>query len=58
MFLGRVDEARSIYLDHRGEQANGQPWEKLTLDDFAALRNVGLSHPLMEEIQMTFATKP
>ena len=57
MFLGRVDEARSIYLGHRGEQANGQPWEKLTLDDFAALRNVGLSHPLMEEIQMTFATK-
>jgi eukaryotic-like serine/threonine-protein kinase len=58
MFLGRIEEARAIYLAHRGEQVAGMLWEKLVLEDFEGLRKAGLSHPLMDEIQTTFAAKP
>ncbi len=58
MFLGRTDEARTIYLAHRGQKAfsyKDELWEKAVLDDFAALRKAGLSSPLMDEIQKLFA---
>ena len=58
MLLGRTDEARAIYLAHRGEQVGEAMWEKLLLDDFDALRNAGLNNPLMDEIKMSFAVKP
>jgi hypothetical protein len=29
MFLGHVDEARTIYLQHRGERIEDRPWEGL-----------------------------
>jgi hypothetical protein len=57
MFLERVDEARSLYLQYRGRQnvASGKPWEKLILDDFIDFRKAGLRHPLMNEIERRFA---
>lgn len=55
MFLGRTDEARAIYLAHRGEQINGKTWEQQTLADFAELRKAGLTNPLMDEIEKAFA---
>jgi tetratricopeptide (TPR) repeat protein len=53
MFLGRVDEARALYLRYRGEKnvQDDKPWETVILEDFAELRKAGLSHPLMEEIE-------
>jgi hypothetical protein len=42
MFLGREEEARSLYL--RQERA-------LILGDFATLRRAELTHPLMDEIE-------
>jgi hypothetical protein len=57
MFLGRVDEARALYLRYRGEKnvQNGKPWEPAVLEDFAELRKAGLTHPLMDEIEKRFA---
>ena len=54
MFLGRTDEARVLYLAHRGEKLapdESDLWEKAVLDDFAALRKAGLTDPLMNEIE-------
>jgi tetratricopeptide (TPR) repeat protein len=56
MFLGRVDEARAVYLRYRGENVqNGKAWETVVLEDFAELRKAGLTHPLMDEIEKRFA---
>lgn len=59
MFLGRVEEARGLYLRYRGEKnaADGKSWESVVLDDFAELRKSGLTHPLMDEIEKLLARK-
>jgi tetratricopeptide (TPR) repeat protein len=58
MFLGRVDEARALYLKYRGAQsvAGAKSWKAIVLEDFAELRRAELSHPLMDEIQNQFTT--
>ena len=57
MFLDRVDEARSLYLQYRAEKdvQGKKPWETVILGDFAELRKAGLTHPLMDEIEAKFA---
>lgn len=57
VFLGRVDEARALYLRHRGQKdvQGGRPWESVILQNFVELRNAGLAHPLMDEIKERFA---
>jgi WD40 repeat protein/tetratricopeptide (TPR) repeat protein len=57
MFLDRVDEARAIYLRHRGDKKvqGEKSWETVVLEDFAELRKAGRSHPLMDEIERRFA---
>ena len=37
MFIGRIDEARSLYLQYRGEKnvQNGKSWKTIVLEDFA-----------------------
>jgi hypothetical protein len=57
MFLGRVDEARTLYLRHRDETdvQDGKSWEAVILADFADLRKAGLSHPLMDELEKQFS---
>lgn len=59
MFLGRVEEARALYLKYRGEENvdEGKSWETTVLDDFAELRKAGLTHPLMIEIEQRFAAR-
>ena len=53
MLLGRVDEARAVYLNFRGQKLeNGKSWETVILEDFAELRKAGITHPLMHEIAM------
>ena len=58
MFLGRVDEAREVYLQYRGtKDVQGEKsWETVILDDFAALRKAELTNPLMDEIEKEFST--
>jgi hypothetical protein len=59
MFLDRVDDARALYLQFRGEKKvqGEKSWETVVLEDFAELRKVGLAHPLMDEIEAKFAAR-
>jgi hypothetical protein len=56
MFLGRVDEARALYIRYRSEKnvQNGKSWETTVFEDFSELRKGGLTHPLMSEIEKRF----
>jgi len=58
MFMGREDEAKALYLAHKGEplylNLRGEPlyeWEVGIIDDFAEFRKAGLTHPMMAEIE-------
>src|SRR5262249_25453968 len=57
MLLGRVEEARAIYLSHRGaKNVQGEKsWETVVIEAFAKLRAAKLTNPLMEEIEKRFA---
>src|SRR5262249_43417726 len=59
MLLGRVDEARAVYLKYRGQEkvVGDKRWEVTVLEDFAEMRKAGLTHPLMGEIEKLFAPK-
>jgi tetratricopeptide (TPR) repeat protein len=61
MFVARVEEARAIYLAHRGARnasASGEKsWETAVLEDFAELRAARLTHPLMDEIEQLFTAR-
>lgn len=57
MFLGRVDEARAIYLKYRAVsylEDLGKSWQEDILADFEELRKRDLANPLMDEIESTF----
>lgn len=57
MFLGRIAEARALYLAPRGEKLPTQGdrnWEAVLLGDFPRLRAAGLSNPLMQAIEQAF----
>jgi tetratricopeptide (TPR) repeat protein len=56
MFLGRVDEARTLYLQHRDAPKTEETpaWVDMVLFDFAEMRKAGLTHPLMDEIETQF----
>ncbi len=58
MLTGHVNQARAIYLGHRGEKAkpNGKLWEQVVQSDFSALRKAGYKSALMDEITKAFAT--
>jgi len=59
MFLGRTEEARTLFLKYRGQQdgmSKGELWEKTILGDFADLRKAGLTDPLMDEIERTLSS--
>jgi lipoprotein NlpI len=54
MFLGRADEARAAYLQHRGERPlknENKTWEQVVLQDFAEFEKHGLTNPQMAEIR-------
>jgi tetratricopeptide (TPR) repeat protein len=59
MLMDRPDEARPLYLKHRGELSfGGKPFEEVAKAGFAQMRSRGLGRPLMGEIEETFATPP
>jgi TPR repeat protein len=54
MLLGRAGEARKVYLTHKGKrlpEQGGKRWQQSVAEDFAALRQAGLAHPQMAEIE-------
>ena len=54
MFLGRADEARDVYIGNRDKtwpDSDNKPWNAVILDDFRALRDAGITHPMMSEIE-------
>ena len=56
MFLDRADEARALYEKHRGEKTyGGKTWEAAAREGFANLRAKGLTSPLMDEVEASFA---
>ncbi|HXW21742.1 MAG TPA: hypothetical protein VEK14_02435, partial [Rhodomicrobium sp.] len=56
MFLGRADEARAAYLEHKGKEVAGQGvWDEAILKDFAEFEKRGLTHPQMAEIRRLLA---
>jgi tetratricopeptide (TPR) repeat protein len=59
MFLGRTDEARTLYLKYSGHKdvQKGKSWEAVILEDFADLRKAGLTKPLMDEIEAKFTAR-
>jgi len=57
MLLGRADEARAIYLAHKGKPASenaNKLWERAIVDDFVKLRKAGITHDQMAEIEREF----
>jgi TPR repeat protein len=54
MFLGRAGESKALYFAYKGRPISGQSdklWERVIVDDFAELRQSGLTHPMMAEIE-------
>lgn len=51
MFLDRIEEARLIYLGHKGETIGLAKWEVVIAQDFLELRAHGLDHPQMRAIE-------
>jgi len=54
MYLGRSDEARALFLLHKGKLVSAdddKPWRQVIGEDFAVLRKAGLAHPMMAEIE-------
>jgi len=59
MLLERPDEARDIFNQHRGEKVLGErTWADLVPEEFARLRQVGLQHDLMDEVEKAIAVNP
>jgi hypothetical protein len=51
LLADRADQAKAIYLAHRGEEMYDEPFELSVLDDFAQLRKLGFDRPAMAEIE-------
>jgi hypothetical protein len=54
MFMGHDEEAKALYLAHKGESRSGADnklWEQVTADDFAEFRKLGLTHPMMADVE-------
>jgi TPR repeat protein len=53
MFMGRDEEAKALYLAHRGEvrEPSGKLWEQIIAEDFADFRRAGLTTPMMADIE-------
>jgi len=55
MYLGRAQEARALYLAHKGKLLpDDKLWQHAITEDFAELRKAGRAHPQMAEIETAF----
>ena len=54
MFMGRGDEAKALYLAHKGQpvfELQNKLWEQMVAEDFAEFRKVDLWHGMMADIE-------
>jgi predicted Zn-dependent protease len=53
MFMGHDEEAKALYLIHKGEviKADNKLWEQIIAEDFAKFGKAGLTHPMMADIE-------
>jgi uncharacterized protein YdaT len=54
MFLERGEESKALYLAHKGEPVSGldgKLWERVIVGAFSDLREGGLTHPMMADIE-------
>jgi TPR repeat protein len=60
MFMERGDEAKALYFAHKGTRLPevNQLWEQAVAEDFAKLRNAGLTHPMMADIEKELGISP
>jgi TPR repeat protein len=57
MFMEHDEEAKALYLAHKGmvRSVSGKLWEQIIAEDFAKLRDAGLSHPMMADVEKEFS---
>jgi len=58
LFLGREREAKSIYMDHKGERIGKLSWEEFIGVSFREFRARGLDHPRMARVEKAVADAP
>ncbi len=61
MFLGRGEEAKALYLAHKGKPisaVDSKPWERVIAGDFAEFRKASLTHPMMIDIERELGVTP
>jgi TPR repeat protein len=54
MFLGHDEEAKALYLAYKGKpiaEGDNKLWDQVIAEDFAKLREAGLTHPMMADIE-------
>jgi TPR repeat protein len=54
MFLERGEDTKALYLAHKGKPVSEQDarlWENVIAEGFAEFRKVGLTHPMMADIE-------
>jgi len=53
MLMGHDEEAKALYLSHKGEPVagTGKLWEQNIPEDFAEFRKAGLTSPMMADIE-------
>ena len=54
MFMGRDEEAKALYLAHKGKPVVGRGhklWEQAVAENFAEFRKSDLTHPMMADIE-------
>jgi hypothetical protein len=54
MFMGHDEEAKALYLAHKGKptpELDNKLWEQAIAEDFADFRKVGLTRPMMADIE-------
>lgn len=54
MFMEHDEEAKALYVVHKGEPVSGADnklWEQNIAEDFAKLREAGLTSPMMGDIE-------
>ena len=61
MFMERGDEAKALYLAHKGQpisEEDNQLWERAIAEDFEKFRKAGLMHRMMADIERELGVSP
>jgi TPR repeat protein len=61
MFVERGEECKALYLAHKGKPISGPDgklWERVVVEDFAEFRKVGLTHPMMADVEKELGVSP